>query len=1206
MIGSLLSRISDAEKLTPQQLQQTVKNKVLPAGIASMISQDYATKQASAPIQPPQGTVVSKIMEEADKVLSPEDKIMQKINLIKQDIGEIQEGVQSGEIKAYEGIPIIKEKVAELGKLQAMLQPPPQIPQMPPSQQMAPPQQMPPMQQTPQGIDSAESNLPTEMAKGGIVGFADGGFTGNDNLSGGNTYTAAGNNFGGGGGGNAPLGGPQGQLGSNQLGNPQQLPPLSGPLGGFSQQQPFGQPFGQPQQPQQPQPFGQPQQPFNPLGSLQQQRQNQRQQMQQQRQDQRQQQRQIMQSLPKEQRQDYRQQMQQQRQQQPFMGQPPSQLGQLGNPQQPGQLGNPLQSFNVQSLMDMIRGQQPGQPGQLGNPQQYEHTMGQPPGQLGQLGGQFGLNGQFGQPQQPQPINENPYRQQMEAKYKGQLGYPQQPTAQLLGPTQSPFAGGSDSTNSTTSANMGNPQQAQPFGQLGNQQQPISGFGNLQQQPPINNANFASGGIVGYARGSIIDDEDDDIDPTEDFRTASKMFARDPMEQRRESVSILGMGDSIRPMMSSFTQPISDFASSIKNKFINKTPEVDTVTKPQGQIEGGIPGIIASKAQKYNLPPQLMSSIAKAESNFNPNAGNKTGSSAKGLYQFIDKTWMGMGGKPGEQFDPEINSELGAKYIRQNAEFLKNRLGRDPSYSEVYAAHYFGPSGASNLLTRANPKDSIEKGLGTFNDPKGVKLIMKQNPNLRGKTVGQVLNDLETKTGSGIVSLAQGGQIKHFIKGGMLFDDFMGGAPYEEFNRPNAITPEEIRKNQAAQKAAERARNAARIGPPKPLVGPTAPVNPAGIASSPKISPKLASRLYGSTIGRIPAVAAGAATVAGLDALTSTDTGTASDELDPIAAMQATQGGYNRQDENRFKSITDRLFPQGFSAPAVVKPEVNSEVKPAAKPVVKPNVNPVIDSRESDNARALIESGKNDQARRDALFADYGDTSFNEDAELGANITQQNPNILSQPATTKVEEKSAFDKFLEGLEAKRGEIKGKKDEDKYMSLLAAGLGMMSGTSQFAAANIGKGALAGVQDYRDTQKQRAAELAAVDKEIGSGLYRKTVGDYYGSQILSKDEKAKRDQAALDEKVQNNAATQYRFINEQIDNQVKNEMASLQKSLGGTIMTPEQIALKSDEIRRRLEQKNSPLINTLLKRMNMPTIDLGTNPTGNKTIDFKDIK
>jgi hypothetical protein len=577
------------------------------------------------------------------------------------------------------------------------------------------------------------------------------------------------------------------------------------------------------------------------------------------------------------------------------------------------------------------------------------------------------------------------------------------------------------------------------------------------------------------------------------------------------------------------------------------------------------------------------------------------------LYQFIDKTWTGMGGKPGEQFDPEMNSELGAKYIRQNAEFLKNKLGRDPSYSEVYAAHYFGPSGASNLLTRASPKDSIEKGLGTFNDPKGVKLIMKQNPNLKGKTVGQVLNDLERKTGSGIVSLAKGGQIKHFIKGGLLFDDFMGGAPYEEFNKPNAITPEEIRKNQAAQKAAERARNAARIGPPKPLIGPTVPTTPTGIASSPKINPQLASRLYGSTIGRIPAVAAGAATVAGLDALTSTDTGTASDELDPIAAMQATQGGYNRQDENRFKSIKDRLFPQGFSAPAVVKPEIKPEVKPAAKPVVKPSVNPVIDSRESDNARALIESGKNEQARRDALFADYDNTSANEDTELGANVTQQMSNMPTQ-LTTKEEEKKpySFEDYLAEMQAKRGEIKGKKDEDKYMSLLAAGLGMMSGTSQFAGANIGKGALAGVQDYRDTQKQRAAELAAVDKEIGSGLYRKTVGDYYSSNVLSKEEKAKRDQLALNEKIENNAAMQYKYITAQINDQVENELAVLQKSLGGQLMPPEKIALESKRIRRELELKNKPMIDNLLKKMNMPTINLESAPTGNRTIDFKDIK
>ena len=166
--------------------------------------------------------------------------------------------------------------------------------------------------------------------------------------------------------------------------------------------------------------------------------------------------------------------------------------------------------------------------------------------------------------------------------------------------------------------------------------------------------------------------------------------------------------------------------------------------------------------------------------------------------------------------------------------------------------------------------------------------------------------------------------------------------------------------------------------------------------------------------------------------------------------------------------------------------------------------------------------------------------------------------------------------------------------------------LLSGTSPYAGANIGKGALAGVQDYRDTQKQRAAELAAVDKEIGSGLYRKTVGDYYTANSLSKDEKAKRDQLALNEKIENNAAMQYKYITAQINDQVENELAVLQKSLGGQLMSPEKIALESKRIRRELELKNKPIIDNLLKKMNMPNINLESAPTGNRTINFNDIK
>jgi len=671
----------------------------------------------------------------------------------------------------------------------------------------------------------------------------------------------------------------------------------------------------------------------------------------------------------------------------------------------------------------------------------------------------------------------------------------------------------------------------------------LFGYQQMESAPqPI--LGMAKGGPVGYARGSIIDDEDDDIDPTEDFRTASKMFARDPMEQRREAASMLGMSDSIRPMLSSFTQPISDFASGIKSKFINKTPEVNTVVKPEVQPEGGIPGIIASKAQKYNLPPQLMSSIAKAESNFNPNAGNKTGSSAKGLYQFIDKTWMGMGGKPGEQFDPEINSELGAKYIRQNAEFLKNRLGRDPSYSEVYAAHYFGPSGASNLLTRANPKDSIEKGLGTFNDPKGVKLIMKQNPNLRGKTVGQVLNDLETKTGQGIVSLAAGGQIKHFVGGNVVTDDYRSN--YDRiFGNKNVtpsgkpITAEEIKANIEKLKAL-RAEQEAK--------GLRAPVAPPSARTPTSLSGGI-TEVFNALRGgqsNVPKAVLGSGdrnTYPGMSDLNYYNELLAKSKEDP------TYTPYQDEMKKLLASNPDLLKNN------TVTPDLRGPLANVAKPSPLLNVQPNVPVKTSVNANATIAP------------APVANTSYLGDdtnTEVGGLMAPFTPKTDEKELTTKVEEKSAFDKFLEGLEAKRGEIKGKKDEDKYMSLLAAGLGMMSGTSQFAAANIGKGALAGVQDYRDTQKQRAAELAAVDKEIGSGLYRKTVGDYYGSQILSKDEKNLLARQGYDLNVQKQKSLEVDKLRDDYQRRYQALDAAIIKKLPLGLMDPKYASIRDKEL------------------------------------------
>lgn len=178
---------------------------------------------------------------------------------------------------------------------------------------------------------------------------------------------------------------------------------------------------------------------------------------------------------------------------------------------------------------------------------------------------------------------------------------------------------------------------------------------------------------------------------------------------------------------------------------------------------------ISAAAQRHGVPEDLLHNIAGAESSFNPKAGNKTGSSAKGLFQAIDSTWKGMGYKPGEQFDAEKNSDFGARYTKQNIETLRNKLRRDPSYGEVYAAHHFG-SGVAQMIDRVNPNAPIESGLATFNNKEQVRRIMQQNPALRGKTVGDVMQNLHQKAGNKFIGSGQRAEVN-------IGDDEMGAQP---------------------------------------------------------------------------------------------------------------------------------------------------------------------------------------------------------------------------------------------------------------------------------------------------------------------------------------------------------------------------------------------------------------------------------------------
>jgi hypothetical protein len=146
---------------------------------------------------------------------------------------------------------------------------------------------------------------------------------------------------------------------------------------------------------------------------------------------------------------------------------------------------------------------------------------------------------------------------------------------------------------------------------------------------------------------------------------------------------------------------------------------------------------IRAAAQAKGIDPEVALRIARAESAMSPAAQART-STAGGLFQVVDSTWKEFGGAPGKKLDADENIRVGTDIIAKNAQTLKSFLNRDPRPAEVYAAHYFGPSGARSFLS-ADPNTPIVDILG--------KSAVQANPNLRGKNVGQVLAQLETKMG---------------------------------------------------------------------------------------------------------------------------------------------------------------------------------------------------------------------------------------------------------------------------------------------------------------------------------------------------------------------------------------------------------------------------------------------------------------------------
>ena len=146
-----------------------------------------------------------------------------------------------------------------------------------------------------------------------------------------------------------------------------------------------------------------------------------------------------------------------------------------------------------------------------------------------------------------------------------------------------------------------------------------------------------------------------------------------------------------------------------------------------------VAGAIRDAARTTGTSFEYLLTTAQIESNLNPAAQAAT-SSAKGLYQFIDQTWLATMKQAGPALglssyaeaivqtpdgryavpdadaraaimrlrsDPAVSATLAGAFTRSNAAQLAASIGRAPSDGELYIAHFLGPDGAARLIATA-------------------------------------------------------------------------------------------------------------------------------------------------------------------------------------------------------------------------------------------------------------------------------------------------------------------------------------------------------------------------------------------------------------------------------------------------------------------------------------------------------------------------
>lgn len=148
---------------------------------------------------------------------------------------------------------------------------------------------------------------------------------------------------------------------------------------------------------------------------------------------------------------------------------------------------------------------------------------------------------------------------------------------------------------------------------------------------------------------------------------------------------------------------------------------------------------ISAAAEATTIDYEFLLAQAYLESAMNPQAQART-SSASGLFQFINSTWLRTVRRHGARFglddwaalidsdaggsiavndrrlqrqlldlrkDPLVASVMAAGLAEDNREALLPVLGREPTYTELYLAHFLGANGATRFVSLMQHRPSL-------------------------------------------------------------------------------------------------------------------------------------------------------------------------------------------------------------------------------------------------------------------------------------------------------------------------------------------------------------------------------------------------------------------------------------------------------------------------------------------------------------------